>query len=239
MKEKPRPEKTLTRAEMHDATQKRMSTIKKEFEDGFEFLEDYPRSVTFFGSARLEPTDEYYQKAVSLAKRIATELGYSVLTGGGPGVMEAANRGAFEARGSSVGITIELPHEQITNSYLTDHIALYYFFIRKVCLSFSAETYIFFPGGFGTLDEFFEIITLVQTKKITSVPIVLVGEAYWKPLEAFLKESVLSRKMIDAEDLSLFTITDDENKILDIIRAAPVRNGVEHHGKGKHRKIAE
>lgn len=238
MKEKPKPEKTLTREEMHAATRDRISTINEEFEQGFEFLEDYPRSVTFFGSARLESTDPYYTQAASLAKRISTELGYSILTGGGPGVMEAANRGAFEARGSSVGVTIQLPHEQITNPFLTDHISLYYFFIRKVCLSFSAETYIFFPGGFGTLDEFFEIITLVQTKKIQSVPIVLFGESYWRPLENFLKEQVVSRKMIDPEDLNLFTITDDENKVLDIIRAAPVRNGVEHYGKRNPRKKA-
>ena len=184
------PIKPLTREEMHAAAQKRISVINKEFQEGFEFLEDYPLSVTFFGSARLEPENEYYKRAVSLAKRIVTELGYSVITGGGPGIMEAANRGAFESHGASLGITIKLPKEQLMNKFITDHIPLYYFFTRKICLSFSAEAFVFFPGGFGTLDEFFEIVTLVQTKKIKYVPIILAGSDYWKPLENFLKTEV-------------------------------------------------
>lgn len=226
--EKLLPIKPLTRAEMHEAAHKRVSVITKELSSGFEFLEDYPRSVTFFGSARFAPDHVYYQKALSLGKRVASDLGYTVFTGGGPGIMEAANRGAFEAHGSSVGITIELPHEQITNSFLTDHISLYYFFTRKVCLSFSAEAYIFFPGGFGTLDEFFEIICLVQTRKIQSIPIILVGETFWRPLETFMKEQLLALGTIDAEDLDLYTITDDEDKIIETIRKVPVRAGLEY-----------
>lgn len=233
MSEKPKQQKAqvakpLTRAEMHEAAHKRVSLITEEFAEGFEFLEDYPRSVTFFGSARFAPDHPYYKKALSLGKRIASDLGYSVITGGGPGIMEAANRGAFEAHGSSVGITIELPHEQVTNSFLTDHISLYYFFTRKVCLSFSAEAYVFFPGGFGTLDEFFEIICLVQTKKIQAVPIILVGEEYWRPLEKFLSEQLVSRGTIDIGDLKLFTITDNEETIIDAIRKTPVRVGLEY-----------
>lgn len=217
-------EKPLSRSEMHKESERRVSAISKELKEGFEFLEDYPYSVTFFGSARLPETDPHYQKARSLAKRIVTELGYSVITGGGPGIMEAANRGAFESKGSSLGITIKLPSEQRLNQFVTDHVPLYYFFTRKVCLSFSAEAFVFFPGGFGTLDEFFEILTLVQTKKINDIPLILVGSDYWKPLEEFLKNELLKRGMIDAEDLNLFSIEDDEDVIMEKIRNAPVRN---------------
>lgn len=225
--EKKLPIKPITRKEIHEASEKRVSLITKEFADAFEFLEEYPRSVTFFGSSMLPQTSTYYAAALSLAKKIVRELNYSVVTGGGPGIMEAANRGAFEAEGSSIGITIELPHEQVRNTYLTDYIPLYYFFSRKVCLSFSAEAFIFFPGGFGTLDELMELLTLVQTKKIVSVPIILVGSDYWQKFKMFLSQEMLSRGMIDKEDLSLFTITDNEDEIIEIIRKAPVRNGVE------------
>lgn len=221
--EKFAPIQPLSRFEMHQAARKRVSKIKKEFREGFEFLENYPLSVTFFGSSRLSPENPYYEKARSLAKRISQELIFSVITGGGPGIMEAANRGAFEAGGDSVGVTIKLPKEQLTNKYLNDHIPLYYFFTRKVCLTFSAEAFVFFPGGFGTLDEFFEIITLIQTKKIQNVPLILFGSEFWQPLQNFLRNEVLARGMIDAEDLSLFHILDDENTALEIIRKAPMR----------------
>lgn len=221
------PIKPLTRKEIQKAARERLSLINKEFKSAFEFLEKYPRSVTFFGSSMLLPEDKYCKAALSLAKKIVNELGYSVMTGGGPGIMEAANRGAFEAGGASVGVTIELPHEQVRNAYLSDYIPLYYFFSRKVCLSFSAEAYIFLPGGFGTLDEAMEILTLVQTKKIVSVPIILVGSEFWNKFNTFLTDEVLSRGMIDKNDLSLFTITDDENEIVEIIRKSPIRNGVE------------
>ena len=219
----------MTRAQMHESAKKRVDLITKEFRDGFEFLENYPRSVTVFGSSHATEKDLYYQKALSLCRRVATELKYSVITGGGPGIMEAANRGAFEAQGQSVGITIKLPHEQATNSYITDKIALTYFFVRKVCLSFSAEAYVFFPGGFGTLDELFEILTLVQARKIESVPLILVGSEYWRLLETFIREELLNRKMIGPDDISLFTVQDDEDKILEIIKKTPIRNGVEYN----------
>lgn len=214
----------MSRTEMQAAAAERISRINAEFKEGFEFLENYSKSVTVFGSSVLNENDVYYKKAHSLARRIAEELKCAVVTGGGPGIMEAANRGAFEAAGQSLGITIKLPHEQTTNAYLTDQIALSYFFARKVCLSFSAEVFLFFPGGYGTLDELFEILTLVQTRKIRSIPIVLVGSDYWKPLEKFLFENILSRGMIDDSDISLFTIEDNEDKILDLIRNAPARN---------------
>lgn len=214
----------MSRADMRARALERIDRINTEFKDGFEFLENYPKSVTFFGSSLVNENDEFYKKAQSLASRISSELKCAVVTGGGPGIMEAANRGAYEAEGISLGITIKLPREQTTNPYLTDKIALQYFFARKVCLSFSAEVFIFFPGGYGTLDELFEILTLVQTRKIRSIPIILVCSEYWKPFEKFLFENILSRNMIDDSDLSLFTIEDNEEKILDLIRNAPERN---------------
>lgn len=230
--------KPLTLLEISEAADKRLSLISKEFRNGFEFVKNYPRSVTFFGSARTKEGDLYYQKARSLASRIVTELHYSVMTGGGPGIMEAANRGAFEAGGNSLGLTIELPHEQHDNQYLTDKEDFHYFFSRKVCLAFSAEAYIYFPGGFGTLDEFTEILTLIQTSKIPKAPIIMVGSDFWTPLEEIFKKGLLENSMIEEKDLSLYTITDDEDLILKLIKEAPVRLGLRYsensnkNGKG-------
>lgn len=221
----------LTRHQIHQAARERIHIITREFSDGFAFLEKFPRSVTVFGSSRVTERDPFYEKARTICHRIAGELGYAVTTGGGPGIMEAANRGAFEANGTSVGITIKLPHEQVTNSYINHKIDLSYFFARKVCLSFSAEAYLFFPGGFGTLDELFEILTLVQTQKIVTVPVVLVGSKYWKPLESFIRNTLFQKAMVEKKDLSLFMIEDDDEKILDIVRLAPVRNGLEYNHK--------
>jgi len=211
----------LTREEMQEVARERVVEISKEFTKGFKFLEDYPQSVTFFGSNQFKEDNPYYISARTLAGRIATELGYSVASGGGPGIMEAANRGAFEAGGTSLGLTIKLPHEQIINKYISKEIDSYYFFVRKVILSF--------PGGFGTLDEFFEIMTLVQTKKIKGVPIICVGSDYWRRLERFLAEELLSRGTIIAEDMTIFTITDDHDEILNIIKKVPVRSGLPFH----------
>ncbi len=220
--------KPLTLFEINEALKKRVALITKEFTDGFEFIKNYPRSVTFFGSARTKEDDPYYKKSRNLAGRIVKELHYSVATGGGPGIMEAANRGAFEADGNSLGLTIELPHEQLNNKYLTDKEDFHYFFSRKVCLSFSAEAYIFFPGGFGTLDEFLEILTLIQTNKIPKAPMILVGDFFWRPLEQFFKEILLANQKIKEEDLSLYTITENENQIIKIIKAAPIRLGLRY-----------
>jgi len=220
--------KPLTLSEISEAAKKRVTLISKEFNNGFEFIKNYPRSVTFFGSARTKEDDVYYKKARELANRVVKELHYSVITGGGPGIMEAVNRGAFEAGGNSLGMTIDLPSEQVTNQYLTDKESFHYFFSRKVCLSFSAEAFIFFPGGFGTLNEFLEILTLVQTNKIPKVPMILVGVSFWAPLEQFFKEVLLKNKMIDERDISLYTITDDEDQILKTIKEAPIRLGIKY-----------
>lgn len=219
----------LTREEMRTVAKERIEEITKEFKRGFEFLEDYPKSVTFFGSNQFKEDNPYYISARTLANRIATELGYSVASGGGPGIMEAANRGAFEAGGTSLGLTIKLPHEQVINKYISKELDMYYFFIRKVILSFSAEAFIFFPGGFGTMDEFFEIITLIQTKKVQGIPIICIGSDYWRKLERFLQEELLSRGTIAAEDLTLYTITDDLNEVIEIIKKVPIRTGLPFH----------
>lgn len=221
----------LTKKELHDTAVDRVSLIAKEFTNGFNFLRNYPKSVTIFGGGHFTEDSPEYQKAKSLAGKIVKELNYAVFTGGGPGIMEAANRGAFEAGGNSLGLTIELAHQQVRNQYLTKHLNFYYFFSRKVCLSFSAESYIFFPGGYGTLDEFFEIVTLVQTRKVEKMPLILVGEEFWKPLDEFMKKELLSRKTIDSDDLDIYTITDDENHIIDIIKNAPIHNGIEFDEK--------
>lgn len=208
------------RKEMHKIASERISKISSEFRRGFEFLEDYPKSVTFFGANQFREDNPYYISARSLASRVVKELGYSVLSGGGPGIMEAANRGASEAGGNSLGLLIKLLSEQVTNKYITKSFPFYYFFVRKVCLSFSAEAFIFYPGGFGTLDEFFEILTLIQTRKIADIPLICVGSEYWNELKGFMEKEMLSRGTITAEDLELFQIVDDHDKIIEIIKKA-------------------
>jgi len=220
----------LSIADMQKATEERVYEISREFTQGFKFLEKYPRSVTFFGSTRFKEDHPYYKKARNLAGRIVKELDYTVISGGGPGIMEAANRGAKESGGNSIGLTIRLPKEQVMNGYLTNHIDFYYFFSRKVCLAYSAETFLFFPGGFGTLDEFSEIITLLQTHKVPKVPVILVGKDYWSEVFDFLKNTFLSIGTIELEDLELFKIIDDEDEILSIIRSTPVREMLPYAG---------
>lgn len=221
---------TLTKREMREAAAERVAEIAKEFTDGFKFMADYPKSVTFFGSTQVKEGDPDYDDARSLSGKIVKELGYSVVSGGGPGIMEAADRGAYEAGGNSLGLLIKLPDTQPTNQFVTKSISFYYFFARKVCLTFGAEVFIFYPGGFGTLDEFFEIITLIQTKKITGVPIICVGSDYWNKMKEFMQTDLLARGAITKSDLDLFTITDDHEEILQIIRNVPVRENIPTNG---------
>jgi uncharacterized protein (TIGR00730 family) len=202
-----------------------IALIQEEFRRGFDFIRQHGNSVTFFGSARFDENNEHCVAARQLASRIVAELGYAIVTGGGPGIMEAANRGAFEAGGNSIGITIKLAHEQVLNQYVKDAIDFTYFFVRKTMLTFAAEAFIFFPGGFGTLDEFFDILTLVQTAKIPRVPIILVGSDYWKPLNAFIQDQLAARhKTIDENEMSLYLITDSDSEIIDTIKKTPVQN---------------
>ena len=197
--------------------------ISKEFRAGFELLRKYPKTVTIFGSARLAGDNEYSLKAERIGKRITSELQYGVITGGGPGIMEAANKGASEGSDDSLGFTITLPREQLSNPYVKNTLNFKYFFSRKALLAFSAEAYIFFPGGFGTFDEFFSVLTLIQTGKIPSVPIILVGTEFWTPVYDFMAEFMLQKNnVIDAEDLNLFVITDNEDEILKTIKDAPI-----------------
>lgn len=206
----------------------RIFRIMSEFVDGFSFLANVQRSVTIFGSARLPESHPFYALARQLGQQLA-EHGYTVVTGGGPGIMQAANQGAFEAGGNSVGLTIELPHEERMNPYVRQSESFHYFFSRKVMLDFSAEAYIFFPGGFGTMDEFFELVTLVQTGKVErDVPIIMVGKSFWEPLAAWMRQAMLEQlHMIAEDDLAILTVTDDIDEIVHIVENG-VRKVQEH-----------
>ncbi|MFM2339989.1 MAG: hypothetical protein RLZZ360_625 [Candidatus Parcubacteria bacterium] len=187
----------------------RVFRIMSEFVSGFELLRNHGLAVTFWGSARLSPNDPYYKMAEELAARLAKK-GFSIISGGGPGIMEASNVGAFKVGGKSVGLNIQLPFEQKLNPYITESLNFDFFFSRKVMLTFASEAYIYFPGGYGTLDEFFEIITLIQTKKIERIPVVMIGSEFWNPLIAWFEKELLKKfKTISKEDLDLFKVFDD------------------------------
>ena len=194
----------------------RIFRIMAEFVDSFETLSQVGPGVTIFGSARTLPSDPYYQATVNLSKALAAN-NLAVITGGGPGIMEAANRGAQRAKGKSVGLNIELPHEQHGNRYANIPLNFHYFFSRKVCFVKYSIAFIYMPGGFGTLDEFFEVLTLVQTRRIPEFPIILFGSDYWKGLIRWMKSTMDAGKFISPGDLNLFTITDDPQEAIDII----------------------
>lgn len=198
-------------------TEERLGRISREFKAGFEIVNKYNYTVTVFGSARFLEDNIHYQKARETGNMLARE-GFTVITGGGSGIMEAANRGAYEAGGQSVGFNIKLPHEQQLNAYTTESMPFRYFFARKVMLAYAASALICFPGGFGTLDELFEVITLVQTGKMPPVPIILVGTDFWKPLDAFVRTHMLEGLgTISHGDEDLYTITDDIEKIRTLV----------------------
>ena len=217
--------KILTKKEMAESNKERLALIQEEFEKGFGLLRHFKKSVTFFGSSRTEEAENEYALAKTLGQRIVSELGYSVITGGGPGIMEAANRGAFEAKGQSIGLTIDMPEAQVTNGYLTQHLDFHHLFSRKVCLTFTSEALVFFPGGLGTMDEFFEIITLLQTNKIERVPIITIGSEYWNKVKKFMEDVLMAGGYIDPDDTKIFTITDDLDQAIEIIKNAPSNNG--------------
>ncbi len=195
----------------------RLFRIMAELVDGFDTLSDIYPCVSIFGSARVSPTEETYEKAVAIAKKLA-ENGYHIITGGGPGIMEAGNKGAREGGGSSIGLNIRLPKEQSPNPYADIQLDFKYFFVRKVIFLKYAQAYVGMPGGFGTLDEIFEAITLIQTKRIKPFPVILVGSDYWGTLWEWLRGNLLKRNLISSEDMELVTILDDPDDVVNIIK---------------------
>jgi uncharacterized protein (TIGR00730 family) len=194
----------------------RIFRIMSEFVDGFETLEKVKKAVTIWGSARIKASDEWYEKAVITAKLLAMK-GYAIITGGGPGIMEAANKGAILGKGESIGINIELPDEQKPNPYIKTLISFRYFFTRKVMFVKYTKGFIIFPGGFGTLDEFTEAITLIQTKRIHKFPVILMGTEYWKGFIEWMEKTTLKRGYIDKEDLNIFKLTDSPEEAVNSI----------------------
>jgi uncharacterized protein (TIGR00730 family) len=192
--------------------------IMGEFVEGFDALAGIGPAVSVFGSARIGRGDPSYRTARTLARKLA-KRGYAIITGGGPGIMEAANRGARDAGGVSVGCNIELPFEQGLNEFVTLGMEFRYFFVRKTMFVKYAEAFCIFPGGFGTLDELFEALTLIQTGKVQHFPVVLFGKSYWRGLLDWLKKTPLVEKKIGREDLGLFTITDDVDEAVSVILA--------------------
>lgn len=195
----------------------RIFRIMAEFVDAIEVLSSVHKAVTIFGSARVVPTDIYYQKAEHLAQLLAKN-GFSVITGGGPGIMEAANKGASEAGGQSVGMNIRLPFEQKPNPYANIRIDYKYFFTRKVMFVKYAVAYVIMPGGFGTMDELFEALTLIQTKRIKGFPLILMGRDYWQGLLDWLKNTMLAEGKILPADLELIQIIDDPEEVVKHIK---------------------
>jgi uncharacterized protein (TIGR00730 family) len=201
----------------------RIFRIMAEFVEGFQFLSESSREVTFFGSARTKKGNRWYKEAEKLGKLLAQKK-FTVITGGGPGIMEAGNKGALEAGGESIGLNIQLPMEQRINPYVTRGRGFHYFFTRKVMLAASAQAYVYFPGGFGTLDELFEIITLIQTGKMQETPIVCVGKEFWGGLFDWVKNTQLKTyKTISAKDLELIRIVDTAQEAYEIICSSEER----------------
>ncbi len=195
----------------------RIFKILAEFVDGFEALSDISPCVSIFGSSQVRPGDELYEKAVLIARKLA-QNGFNIMTGGGPGIMEAANKGAKEGGAKSIGANIALPLEQECNPYADIKLEFKYFFVRKVMLIKYAQAYIGMPGGFGTLDEVFEALTLIQTKRIKPFPVILVGSEYWNGLWDWIRSALLERKMISSEHMDLITILDHPDEVVEAVR---------------------
>lgn len=229
----PTEREELPEKELRHSFSWRVLRIISEFVEGWQFLADLKKSVTFFGSARFADGDRWYEEARKLGNLLAKE-GFDVVTGGGPGIMEAGNRGAWEANeetgnkndgiGNSIGLNIKLPLEQRVNKFVDKFVAFHYFFVRKVMLSYYAQAYVYFPGGYGTLDEVFELLTLVQTKKIKPIPIILVGKEFWDPLIRYIEENVYEKiKAIDKEDLDIYKVVDSAEEAFEIIKSIHLR----------------
>ena len=202
----------------------RVFRIMSEFVEGFDEMSHIGRAVTVFGSARTKPRDRYYKATVDLSRRLA-ENNFAVITGGGPGIMEAANKGAAQGGGRSVGLNIKLPFEQCGNPYTNISVDFDYFFARKVCLAKYSTAFVYMPGGFGTMDEFFEVLTLVQTRKVPRFPLICFGRSYWSGLMKWANSTLKRGKYIGPEDTDLVTITDSPAKAMQIINEFHKKSG--------------
>jgi hypothetical protein len=211
----------------------RVFKIIAEFVEGWEFLANLKKSVTIFGSAVCKEDSKWYQEAQKIGYLLAKD-GFDVITGGGPGIMEAGNRGAWEANqeqkdhdgkiGDSIGLNIKLPNEQRINRYVDKSVAFNYFFTRKVMLSYYAQAYIYFPGGYGTMDEMFELLTLIQTKKVPKIPIILIGREFWDPMTSWIAKDLYEKfATISEEDMTLFKVVDSAEEAFAIIKSSPLR----------------
>jgi uncharacterized protein (TIGR00730 family) len=208
----------------------RVFRIMSEFVDGFDMLSQIGDAVTIFGSARLQPDHKMYKLAEKTAFLLGKE-GYAIITGGGPGIMEAANKGAKESGTESVGLNIELPFEQVPNKYITLLIDFHYFFCRKFMFLKYAKAFVIFPGGFGTLDELFESITLIQTKRMARFPVILVGKEYWQSMMDWVNTTILSEGCIGREDLDIIQIVDKPEQVLKVVRDFYAQEKKKTHGK--------
>ena len=202
----------------------RVFRIMSEFVEGFDEMSHIGRAVTVFGSARTKPRDRYYKATVDLSRRLA-ENNFAVITGGGPGIMEAANKGAAQGGGRSVGLNIKLPFEQCGNPYTNISVDFDYFFARKVCLAKYSTAFVYMPGGFGTMDEFFEVLTLVQTRKVPRFPLICFGRSYWGGLMKWANSTLKRGKYIGPGDTDLVTITDSPAKAMQIINEFHEKSG--------------
>ncbi|MCK4400696.1 TIGR00730 family Rossman fold protein [bacterium] len=195
----------------------RVFRIMAEFIEGFEILSKVGKAVSIFGSSRVKPNDKYYKMAEELAGMLVKE-GYAIISGGGPGIMEASNKGAFKVGGESIGLNIEIPREQKPNKFIKTLLNFRYFFCRKVMFVKYASAYVVFPGGYGTMDEFFEALTLIQTKRINSFPVILVGEKYWKELVEWINGELVSRNYISKKDTNIFHVADTSQEVVEVIK---------------------
>jgi uncharacterized protein (TIGR00730 family) len=207
----------------------RIRRMRHELEMGFAALADVDRAVTVFGSARTHPDDPEYRFALNVAQRLG-RAGFAVITGGGSGIMAAANEGAREVGALSIGLAIDLPFKEPENPYIDRPLRFHYFFTRKVMFVRYASAFVVFPGGFGTLDELFEALTLIQTRKIRGFPVVLVGSGYWTPLVGWLRETLLGQGKISPEDMDLLRVVDDPDEIVTIVSEATERRSARHTG---------
>lgn len=207
---------------------RRLLKIMNEFINGYKFIRHYKRAVSIFGSARNTMHRKIYREADKLGYDLAKE-GFAVITGGGPGIMEAANQGALRFGGESVGLNIQLPEEQRINPYVNESTSFHYFFTRKVMLASVSQVYVFFPGGYGTMDELFEMLTLIQTKKVSPIKVILVGAMFWSPLIHWIRETVYRQnKTISKEDLNLINVVENAHEAMVLIREMVKKKHIAH-----------